>query len=200
MERVTDTPPALVIGLANPGPDYVGTRHNIGADVLAELASRALPMPASFSVHKKTNCDIAQTRLADRPAVLARPRSFMNLSGGPVAAVARYFGVAATDLIVIHDEIDLDFTRVRLKRGGGEGGHNGLRSISKSVSTRDYQRVRVGVGRPPGRMDAASYVLKRFDRQEQPSVPLLISDAADATELLLRHGLATAQNEVHAWS
>lgn len=201
MTRVTTAEqpgPALIVGLANPGPDYEGTRHNIGWDVLQELASRALPMPASFSVHKKTNCEIAQTRLAGRPVVLARPRSYMNLSGGPVAAVAKYFSVKPTDVIVIHDEIDIDFGQVRLKRGGGEGGHNGLRSMSSSLGTRDYIRVRAGVGRPPGRMAVADFVLKRFSKLEQPDVPFLIQDAADAVELLLKHDLETAQNQVHA--
>lgn len=190
--------PTLIVGLANPGPDYEGTRHNIGWDVLQELASRALPMPASFSTHKRTNCEIAQTRLADKPVVLARPRSYMNLSGGPVAAVAKYFSVTPTDIIVIHDEIDIDFGQVRLKRGGGEGGHNGLRSLSGSLGTRDYIRVRAGVGRPPGRMAVADFVLKRFSKLEQPDVPFLIQDAADAVELLLKHGLGTAQNQVHS--
>lgn len=189
--------PKLVVGLANPGPDYEGTRHNIGWDVIVELASRALPMPASFSVHKRSNCEIAQTRLADQAVVLARPRGYMNLSGGPVAAVAKYFSVAPTDVIVVHDEIDIDFGLVRLKRGGGEGGHNGLRSVSSSLGTRDYLRVRTGVGRPPGRMAVADYVLKRFSKLEQPDVPFLIQDAADAVELLLKHGLETAQNQVH---
>lgn len=192
------TGPTLVVGLANPGPDYEGTRHNIGWDVLQELASRALPMPATFSTHKKTNCEIAQTRLADKQVVLARPRSYMNLSGGPVASVAKYFSVKPTDVIVIHDEIDIDFGAVRLKRGGGEGGHNGLRSMSSSLGTRDYLRVRAGVGRPPGRMAVADFVLKRFSKLEQPDVPFLIQDAADAVEMLLKHGLETAQNQIHA--
>lgn len=190
--------PTLIVGLANPGPDYEGTRHNIGWDVLQELAFRALPVPASFSGHKRTNCEIAQTRLADTPVILARPRSYMNLSGGPVAAVAKYFSVTPTDIIVIHDEIDIDFGQVRLKRGGGEGGHNGLRSLSSSLGTRDYIRVRAGVGRPPGRMAVADFVLKRFSKLEQPDVPFLIQDAADAVELLLKHGLETAQNQVHS--
>ncbi|HMT50982.1 aminoacyl-tRNA hydrolase [Dietzia sp. UBA5065] len=190
--------PALVVGLANPGPDYEGTRHNIGWDVLLELASRALPMPASFSTHKRTNCEIAQTRLAGRQVILARPRSYMNLSGGPVAAVAKYYSVPPTEVIVVHDEIDIDFGQVRLKRGGGEGGHNGLRSITSALGTRDYLRVRAGVGRPPGRMEVADYVLKRFSKLEQPDVPFLVQDAADAVELLLEHGLETAQNRVHS--
>ncbi|MCT1516543.1 aminoacyl-tRNA hydrolase [Dietzia cercidiphylli] len=189
--------PRLVVGLANPGPDYEGTRHNIGWDVLVELASRALPMPASFSTHKRTNCEVAQTRLADQAVVLARPRSYMNLSGGPVAAVAKYFSVAPTEVIVVHDEIDIDFGQVRLKRGGGEGGHNGLRSVTSALGTRDYIRVRAGVGRPPGRMAVADYVLKRFSKLEQPDVPFLVQDAADAVELLLKHGLEIAQNQVH---
>ena len=190
--------PALVVGLANPGPDYEGTRHNIGWDVLLELASRALPMPASFSTHKRTNCEIAQTRLAGRQVILARPRSYMNLSGGPVAAVAKYYSVPPTEVIVVHDEIDIDFGQVRLKRGGGEGGHNGLRPIPSAPGPRDYLRVRAGVGRPPGRMEVADYVLKRFSKLEQPDVPFLVQDAADAVELLLEHGLETAQNRVHS--
>ena len=201
MASVTTADPAgptLIVGLANPGPDYEGTRHNIGWEVLQELASRALPVPASFSTHKKTNCEIAQTRLADKQVVLARPRSYMNLSGGPVASVAKYFSVTPTDVIVIHDEIDIDFGTVRLKRGGGEGGHNGLRSMSQSLGTRDYLRVRAGVGRPPGRMAVADFVLKRFSKLEQPDVPFLIQDAADAVEMLLKHGLETAQNQVHS--
>lgn len=193
-----ETPgPTIIVGLSNPGPDYEGTRHNIGWDVIAELATRALPMPASFSAHKKTNCDIAQTRLDGRAVVLARPRGYMNLSGGPVVSVAKYFSVAPTEVIVVHDEIDIDFGQVRLKRGGGEGGHNGLRSVSSSLGTRDYLRVRAGVGRPPGRMAVADYVLKRFSKLEQPNVPFLVQDAADAVELLLKHGLETAQNQVH---
>lgn len=193
-----ETPgPTIIVGLSNPGPDYDGTRHNIGWDVIAELATRALPMPASFTAHKKTNCDIAQTRLDGRAVVLARPRGYMNLSGGPVASVAKYFSVAPTEVIVVHDEIDIDFGQVRLKRGGGEGGHNGLRSVSSSLGTRDYLRVRAGVGRPPGRMAVADYVLKRFSKLEQPDVPFLVQDAADAVELLLKHGLETAQNQVH---
>ena len=190
--------PALVVGLANPGTDYEGTRHNIGWDALLELASRALPMPASFSTHKRTNCEIAQTRLAGRQVILARPRSYMNLSGGPVAAVAKYYSVPPTEVIVVHDEIDIDFGQVRLKRGGGEGGHNGLRSITSALGTRDYLRVRAGVGRPPGRMEVADYVLKRFSKLEQPDVPFLVQDAADAVELLLEHGLETAQNRVRS--
>ena len=194
---MTSTPPALVVGLRNPGPDYAGTRHSIGAEVLDELAGRALPMPASFSAHKRTNCDLAQTRLADHAVVLASPRTYMNLSGGPVSSVAKYFSVPATDVIVVHDDIDLDFGVVRLKRGGGEGGHNGLRSISTSLGTRDYVRVRVGVGRPPGRMPVADHVLKRFAKAEQAEVPFLVGDAADAVEELLRHGLGEAQNRVN---
>ena len=154
-------------------------------------------MPASFSAHKRTNCALAQTRLADHAVVLASPRTYMNLSGGPVSAVAKYFSVPATDVIVMHDDIDLDFGVVRLKRGGGEGGHNGLRSISTSLRTRDYVRVRVGVGRPPGRMPVADYVLKRFAKAEQSEVPFLVDHAADAVEELLRHGLVEAQNRVH---
>lgn len=189
--------PFLVIGLGNPGPAYAATRHNIGAMVCDELADEASPMPASFSVHKRTNCDVAEARIDNRRVVLAKPRSYMNVSGGPVAALCKYFKVAPSSLIVVHDEIDIDFGAVRLKRGGGEGGHNGLRSISQALGTKDYIRVRAGVGRPPGRMDVADFVLKPFAKHEQDGLPVLVADAADAVRLLLDRGLEAAQNAVH---
>lgn len=189
--------PRLIVGLGNPGPAYAATRHNIGAMVCDELAGEASPMPASFSHHKRTNSDIAQTRIDGHSVVLATPRSYMNVSGGPVAALCKYFKVAPTELIVVHDEIDIDFGAVRLKRGGGEGGHNGLRSISQALGTKDYVRVRTGVGRPPGRMDVADFVLKPFAKQELDGVPILVADAADAVRLLLDKGLEAAQNAVH---
>ena len=179
-----DTPgPKLIVGLANPGPDYEGTRHNIGWDVLLELASRALPMPASFQAHKRTNCALAQTRLADQAVVLARPRSYMNLSGGPVAAVAKYFSVAPTDVIVVHDEIDIDFGQVRLKRGGGEGGHNGLRSVtaadielpSGSTMISDPETLIVNVIEAPSESDLES------EEEEAPQGEAA-EDAAKAAE------------------
>ncbi|WP_328406113.1 aminoacyl-tRNA hydrolase [Nocardia sp. NBC_00403] len=188
------TGPALVVGLGNPGPEYERTRHNVGfmvADVLAERVG------GRFAVHKKSGADLLQARLDGRQVLIAKPRSFMNLSGRPVAALARFFSVPLTEVIVIHDELDLPFGAVRLKRGGGEGGHNGLRSVSSALTTKDYLRVRFGVGRPPGRQDPADYVLKPFSAPERKEVPVIVEQTADAVELLLRVGLETAQNQLH---
>jgi PTH1 family peptidyl-tRNA hydrolase len=136
-------------------------------------------------------------RLAGRRVVLARPLTYMNESGGPVRGLLDYHHLPAEDLVVIHDELDIPFSAVRLKRGGGEGGHNGLRSVTRSTGTKDYLRVRVGIGRPPGRQEAADFVLKDFSAAERKELELLIVEAADAAESLLARGLAAAQNEVH---
>jgi peptidyl-tRNA hydrolase, PTH1 family len=189
--------PALVVGLGNPGPEYAETRHNVGFLVADLLATRA---GARFSVHKRSNAEIAQGRLAGRPVTVAKPRTYMNVSGGPVAGLVRYFSVPAEEVVVVHDDLDLGFGVIRLKRGGGEGGHNGLRSISQSVGTRDYLRVRFGIGRPPGRQDPADYVLKRFSTPERKELEFAVDLAADATEALLDEGLEPAQNRFHALS
>lgn len=188
------TPPALVVGLGNPGSGYRGNRHNAGFLVLDELASR---VGGSFKRHK-SGADVVEGRLTSDRVVLAKPRTAMNLSGGPVAGVARFFGVPGQDVVLVHDELDLDFGVVRLKRGGGAGGHNGLRSVATSLGTRDYYRVRFGIGRPPGRMDPAAYVLRDFSATERKELPLLLDRAADAVELLLAEGLEPAQNRLHA--
>ncbi|WP_227996816.1 aminoacyl-tRNA hydrolase [Nocardia australiensis] len=190
----SSTGPALVVGLGNPGPEYERTRHNVGflvADVLAQRVG------GRFAVHKKSGADLLQARLDGRQVLIAKPRSFMNLSGRPVAALARFFSVPPTEVIVVHDELDLPFGSVRLKRGGGEGGHNGLRSVSSALTTKDYLRVRFGIGRPPGRQDPADYVLKPFSSPERKEVPVIVEQTADAVELLLRVGLETAQNQLH---
>jgi PTH1 family peptidyl-tRNA hydrolase len=189
--------PALVVGLGNPGPEYAETRHNVGVRVVELLAARA--GGGRFSKHK-SNADVLEGRLAGRRAVLAVPRTFMNVSGGPVAGLLRYYGVAPSDLVVVHDDLDLGFGVVRLKLGGGEGGHNGLRSISGSIGTKDYLRVRFGVGRPPGRQDPADFVLKRFSGAERKELDFALDLAADAAEALLRDGLEPAQNRFHALS
>ncbi|NNG37683.1 aminoacyl-tRNA hydrolase [Flexivirga sp. ID2601S] len=191
---VSDTPPWLIVGLGNPGPKYAGNRHNVGAMVVQRIAEDA---GASLRAHK-AGASAAQVRLAGEPAVIAIPSSYMNESGGAVAGLMRFFKVPLERLIVIHDELDIDFAALRLKRGGGEGGHNGLRSISKSVGSKDYLRVRVGIGRPPGRMDPAAYVLKDFNATERKELDFLVPDTIEATELLLQHGLTDAQNVVHA--
>ena len=191
----------LIVGLGNPGPSYAGHRHNVGAMVVAELAARS---GASLRSHK-ARAVAAEVRIGTLPggapgprAVIAIPLSYMNESGGPVAGLMSFYKVPAEKLVVIHDELDIPFADVRLKLGGGEGGHNGLRSITKSVGTRDYLRVRVGIGRPPGRMDAADYVLHDFSSTERSEVPLLISDAADALERLVAEGLLAAQQQWHS--
>jgi PTH1 family peptidyl-tRNA hydrolase len=185
---------ALVVGLGNPGPGYAGNRHNIGFQVLDELATR---VGGKFKAHK-AGADVLEGRLAGRRAVLAKPRSYMNVSGGPVAGLARFFKAPLDSLVVVHDELDIDYGALRLKLGGGEGGHNGLRSITKSLGGRDYYRVRFGVGRPPGRMDPADYVLKDFSGAERKDLPFLVDRAADAVESLLVNGLEPAQNTYHA--
>jgi PTH1 family peptidyl-tRNA hydrolase len=184
---------ALVVGLGNPGPGYAGNRHNVGFMVVDELARRA---GGRFTSHK-AGTDVLETRLAGRRVVLARPRSFMNVSGAAVAETARFFKIPPTDVVVVHDDLDLDHGVLRLKRGGGEGGHNGLRSISACLGSRDYLRVRFGIGRPPGRMDPADFVLRDFSPVQRRELDLLVDRCADAVEQLLAQGLAAAQNQLH---
>jgi PTH1 family peptidyl-tRNA hydrolase len=194
------TAPWVVVGLGNPGPRYAGNRHNVGAMVVAELASR---YAVSLRAHK-SRCAAAQVRLgmpAGRPgpaAVIAVPTSYMNESGGPVKALLGFYGAGPDRLVVIHDELDIDGGLVRLKLGGGEGGHNGLRSISRVLGTRDYLRVRVGIGRPPGRMDPADYVLRDYSASERADLPFVLGDAADAVELFAQEGLLAAQQRFHS--
>ncbi|HEY0934156.1 MAG TPA: aminoacyl-tRNA hydrolase [Trebonia sp.] len=183
----------IIAGLGNPGPDYAGTRHNAGAMILALLAERA---GARFKSHRTRN-DIAEGRLAGQPVTLARPQAYMNLSGGPVAALAGFYKLAPERIVVIHDELDVSFGGVRLKLGGGDNGHNGLRSISTALGTRDYYRVRFGIGRPPGRLDAATFVLRDFSAAERKELPFALDRCADAAETLLTKGLTEAQNLYH---
>jgi len=183
----------IIVGLGNPGPEYAGTRHNAGAMVLALLAER---IGARFKAHRTRN-DIAEGRLSGQPVTLARPRSYMNLSGGPVAGLTAFYKLSPERVVVIHDELDVPFGGVRLKLGGGDNGHNGLRSITASLGTRDYYRVRVGIGRPPGRMDPAAFVLKDFSSMERKELPFALDRAADAVAALITKGLVEAQNEYH---
>jgi PTH1 family peptidyl-tRNA hydrolase len=184
----------LVVGLGNPGPSYAGNRHNAGFMVLDVLAARA---GGRFKSHR-SRADVLEGRLAGTRAVLAKPRSFMNESGGPVKGLCDFYKVPVERLVVVHDELDIPFGAVRLKRGGGDNGHNGLRSVTKSLGSREYQRVRFGVGRPPGRMDPAAFVLKDFSAAERRDLALEVDRAADAVEALLADGLAAAQNVFHA--
>ncbi len=188
--------PLLVVGLGNPGPNYAKTRHNVGFMVADILAGR---LGDGFKVHKKSGAEVSTGRLAGRSVVLAKPRVYMNESGRQVGPLAKFYSVSPADIVVIHDELDIDFGRIRLKRGGGEGGHNGLRSVASALGTKDFQRVRIGIGRPPGRQDPAAYVLQPFSTGERDEVPTICEQAADATELLIAEGLEPAQNTVHAW-
>ena len=193
--------PWLVVGLGNPGPKYAGNRHNVGQMVLDLLADRA---GGRFSKHPRAQAVVAEVRLGVLPGgapgprvVLAKPITYMNVSGGPVSALARYYDVDADQVIMVHDEVDIPFDTIKLKIGGGEGGHNGLRDTTKALGTKDYHRVRVGVGRPPGRMDTADHVLKDFSATEKKDLPILLDDAADAVELLVTDGLLAAQGKFH---
>lgn len=185
--------PVLIIGLGNPGPQYAGNRHNVGAMVADELGRR---IGGSFKSHK-AGADVVEGRLAGARAIVAKPRSYMNLSGGATAGLARFFKIEPGAIIVLHDELDIPEHTVRVKLGGGEGGHNGLRSISQSLGTKDYLRVRIGVGRPPGRQDAADFVLRDFTAEQRKQLPIDIDDAADAAESLIRIGLLATQNALH---
>jgi PTH1 family peptidyl-tRNA hydrolase len=188
--------PLLVVGLGNPGPNYAASRHNLGIMVADRLAER---LHSSFKVHKRSGGEIVTGRLGGHSVVLAKPRCYMNESGRQIGPLAKFFSVPPVDVIVIHDDLDLDFGRIRLKIGGGEGGHNGLRSVATALSTKDFQRVRIGIGRPPGRKDPAVFVLEKFSAAEKADVPTICEQAADATELLIELGLESAQNRVHAW-
>jgi peptidyl-tRNA hydrolase, PTH1 family len=185
--------PFLVVGLGNPGPAYRGNRHNVGFMVLGVLAER---IGGRFSKHK-ARADVIEGRLGPPPAprvVLAEPRSYMNESGGPVAGLCGFYKIPVERLVVVHDELDLPYGSLRLKRGGGDNGHNGLRSITRSLGSREYLRVRFGIGRPPGRMDAADYVLRDFSAAERKDLDFHVDRAADAVETLVRDGLESAQN------
>lgn len=185
----------LIVGLGNPGPKYEATRHNVGQMVVDVLAERT---GSRYSQHK-TGARVAEARL--RPGgpkiVLAKSNGFMNTSGGPVAALAKYFGVLPERTIVVHDELDVPFDTIKLKQGGGHGGHNGLRDIAKALGTPEFLRVRVGIGRPPGQQDVADFVLKPFGSTERANVEVLLADAADAAESLVERGLTATQQQFH---
>lgn len=185
----------LVVGLGNPGSHYASTRHNIGQMVADELARR---LGTGFSRHK-AHALVAEGRTAPGgpKIVVAKSMSYMNRSGGPVAALLSYYSLDVDRLIVVHDELDIPFDTIKLKTGGGHGGHNGLRDIGKAASA-DFTRVRVGIGRPPGRQDAADYVLRSFSAAERSDLPSVIADAADAVMLIIDDGLLAAQQKVHA--
>ncbi|GAB2830965.1 aminoacyl-tRNA hydrolase [Streptomyces daliensis] len=185
--------PWLVLGLGNPGPDYAGNRHNVGFMVADLLAAR---MGGKFKSHK-SRAQVVEGRLgtpgvSSHRVVVAKPMSFMNVSGGPATALRDFYKLPVERLVVIHDELDIDYGVLRLKKGGGDNGHNGLKSITKSLG-RDYFRVRFGVGRPPGRMQVADYVLKDFSSTERKELDYFTDRAADAVESLIVDGLERAQ-------
>ncbi len=194
-QTANETEPWLIVGLGNPGPEYARTRHNIGQMVLDHLASQ---MGANYKKHK-SRAAVAQGRL--RPGgdrlLLAKPLTYMNLSGGPVAALSHFYGIGPDRVLVLHDDLDIPFDTIKLKCGGGEGGHNGLRDISKALGSKDYYRVRLGIGRPPGTMQVSDYVLRPFSSSEAKILPFHIDRAASATELLLEQGLLAAQQRFH---
>lgn len=189
----------LVVGLGNPGRRYAATRHNIGQMVADHIADAA---QARFGAARRAQAMIVEGRIglpgADERMILAKPTTFMNVSGAPVAALAKYYDIPPERIVAIHDEVDIPFDGVRLKRGGGEGGHNGLRDITRALGTKDYLRVRVGVGRPPGRADTADHVLSPFHPTERAALDPLISDAAGAVESLILEGLTAAQQRFHS--
>lgn len=185
----------LVVGLGNPGPSYAGHRHNVGYLVADELADR---MGGGFRAHKSGRAEVVEGRLVPpgQPAprvVLMRARSYMNESGGPVKAIATFYGVPPERVVAIHDELDLDYGRLRVKLGGGDNGHNGLRSLRGSLGTGDFHRVRVGIGRPPGRQPVADFVLSDYSRVERAELPFQVGDAADAVACLVAEGLEATQ-------
>ncbi|WP_223268501.1 aminoacyl-tRNA hydrolase [Streptosporangium nondiastaticum] len=195
MQMTDDSSPWLIVGLGNPGPEYAGNRHNVGFMVADLLAER---MGAKFKAHKASRAQVVEGRLgapgpSSRRVVVAKPMSFMNLSGGPTTALRDFYKVPVERVIAVHDELDIDYGQLRLKLGGGDNGHNGLKSITKSLGP-DYLRVRFGIGRPPGRMQVADFVLKDFSSTERKDLGYEVDRAADAVESLIVDGLERAQS------
>jgi len=187
---VSDPGPWLVVGLGNPGPQYVANRHNAGHLIVEILADR---VDGNFKAHKSRN-EVVETRFGDDRVVLAKPRSYMNESGGPVASLRDFFKVPVERVVAVHDELDLPFGAIRLKLGGGDNGHNGLKSLRRSLGSGEFHRVRLGIGRPPGRQDPADWVLRDWSSTERKEMDLHLERAADAVETLIADGLASAQN------
>lgn len=197
--------PWLVVGLGNPGPGYAGNRHNVGFMVVDELARRAR---ANFSAPKGMRANVAETQISaggfgvvgsDRTkVVLVRPRTFMNESGQAVGKLAAWHKSGVERIVAVHDELDIDFAQLRIKHGGGDNGHNGLKSIRKAMSSGDFYRIRFGIGRPPGRQSAADFVLQNFPASARTDLEIEVGRAADAVESLLQSGLADTQNRFNS--
>ncbi|WP_416901192.1 aminoacyl-tRNA hydrolase [Micromonospora echinospora] len=188
--------PWLVVGLGNPGREYAGHRHNVGFMVADLLAGR---VSGKFGRHRRAVAEVAEGRLGfgGPRLVLAKPLTYMNLSGGPVAALTQFYKIPPGQVVAVHDELDIGYGQLRVKCGGGEGGHNGLRSMTKSLGTKDYVRVRFGIGRPPGRQDPADYVLSDFSGVERKELEFLVDRAADAVESVITRGVEWTQNAYH---
>lgn len=181
----------LVVGLGNPGPSYAGTRHNVGYLVADELSSR---IGGSFRRHKSGRAEVVEGRLGGVRVVLARGRCYMNESGGPVKALAQFYKVDVDHIVAVHDELDIPFDTLRVKLGGGDNGHNGLRSMRTALGSGEFHRVRVGIGRPPGRQSPADFVLSPYTSTERKLLPFGVDKAADAVESLVSEGLEQTQN------
>jgi peptidyl-tRNA hydrolase, PTH1 family len=190
----------LVVGLGNPGPSYAGHRHNIGYVVVEELAKR---MGSGFRAHKSGRAEVVEGRLGAPGApgprvVLAKARSYMNESGGAIKALTTFYKVPPARVIAIHDELDIPFGTMRVKLGGGDNGHNGLKSLRSSFGTGDFNRVRIGIGRPPGRQQVADWVLANYSAAERKDIPFQVDTAADAVEMLIAEGLEKTQQNFNS--
>jgi peptidyl-tRNA hydrolase, PTH1 family len=186
----SDGAPWLVVGLGNPDDEYAGTRHNAGAMVVARLAERA----GAKLKRSRNRAQVAEIRDGDERVVLARPTSYVNESGGPVSLLARWYKTPLERIIVVHDEIDLAEGRLQVRRGGGTAGHNGVKDVVKALGSPDFLRVRIGVGRPPGRKDPADYVLEPVSRRQAEDFAVLLERAADAAMDLVHLPLERAQD------
>ena len=180
----------LIVGLGNPGDEHRSTRHNVGWNVADELAERAA---TTFS-EKKFKARVARGRIASTDCVVIKPQTYMNLSGESVGPAAGFYKLTTSDIVVIHDDLDLDVGRLKLKQGGGHGGHNGLRSLVEHLPDANFLRVRIGIGRPPPQWDSADYVLSRFTKVERPVIESAVKEAADAVEAIIRDGIQRAMN------
>ena len=194
-KRAANSHARLVVGLRNPGADYEGTRHNIGHEIVSAVLSRGGSEPG----RAPSRVPGLEARLGTGPeaTLFLMPATFMNESGRAVLAMLDYYKIGVEDLLVVHDDIDLSFGRLRLQVAGGSGGHNGIRSIEKSLGTNQFSRLKVGIGRPPGSMDPADYVLRRFSTSEREEVGVLVEDAADVVELWLRDRPAAQESAAH---
>ena len=181
----------LVVGLGNPGPTYERTRHNIGSVVIDELAQR---FSRSLKRHKRALADVAELKIGEHKVVIAKPLSYMNESGGPVKALATFYKVPLEQIVILHDELDIALGTIRVKLGGGDNGHNGLKSIRSAFNSGEWHRVRLGIGRPPGNQDPSDFVLKPFSASEATDVAVLRENGAEATQKLITDGLLATQS------